>query len=197
MDHVLRMPDVEKVSAGEMSYVRLWTQGIKDQCGGEMQDIINPHLDFGQIDWEQSARFSFVHDIAGDFLGLPRILLYEHCSYAESRGDDAKRWLIARFSDDPVLLGFFLKYEENRDIVLIAAMRMVTVLEYSPLSPRISFFGNLFDGLWRMDEEQLGLFFCFLCGDDEEYVQSVRNALRNYKFSEFERLITLSFKRQS
>ena len=194
IDHVLRIPDVEKVSGSEMSYVQLWTQGMRNQCGGEMRDIINPRLDFGQIDWEQSTRFSFVYDIVGDFLGLPRILLYEHCSYAESRGDDAKKWLIARFSDDPVLLGFFLKYEGDGDIVLIAAMRMVTVLEYSPLSPRISFFGNLFDGLRRMDEEHLDLFFCFLCGDDEGYVQSIQNALCNYKFSEFERLITLSFR---
>ena len=181
----------------KVPYVQKWTQGIKDQCAGDMEDTLNPRIDGDQVDWQQSAEHCFIRDVVADTANLLRIFLYKHYDDAEICGDDAKRWLIARFSDDAFFLRLFLKYEEEKDIVLIAAMRMFALLERMPSSQKTSFFADLFFGLRRLGDEQLNLFFRFLYGDDEERVQSIRNALRNYKLSEFERLITLSFKQQS
>ena len=192
---------LENMKVRKVSCVHLWTQsmrnqykdGVRGMLDDDVRDIINPRLDFGQIDWEWSTRFSFVHDVVGEISGFSRTLLYEHYYAAEMSGDETGNWLMARFSDDPVLLGFFLNQEENGDIVLIAAMRMFAVLERSPLFRGSSLFNKLFDGLRRLDEERLDLFFRFLCDDDEGRVRGMRSAFYDHRCSKLEHLITLSF----
>ena len=184
--------DIKKVL-----YVQKWTQGIKDQCADDMEDIINPRVDFGQIDWQQSVEHCLIRDAVGDIVNLPRVFLYEPLYNAEQRGDDVKRWLIARFSDDASLLNLFLTHEEEKSIILIAAMRVFALFERMPSSQKTSFLADLFFGLQRLDDKHLGLFSRFLCDDDEGYVRNMRNTLRDYNFSGFEQLISLSFKQQT
>ncbi len=169
----------------EVSYVQIWTQGVEDQCAGDIEDIINPRIDIDQVNWQQSSEHYFVQDVIGDIADLQRVLLYEHYHDAERCGDDAKRWIIARFSDDVFLLSFFLNYEEEKNIVLIAAMRMFALLERPRLLPGSSFIVSLYFGLQKLDDRHLNIFFRFLCS--EECARDMRDVIHN--FTEFEQVI--------
>ena len=176
--------DTEKVS-----YIQRWTQCIEDQCAGDMEDIINPRIDIDQVHWQQSSEHCFIQGVIGDIADLQRVLLYEHHYDAERRGDDAKRWLIARFSDDVSLLNLFLNHEEEKNIILIAAMRMLVLLERPRLFEGGSFVVSLYVGLQKLDDKQLSMFFRFLCSGGG-CARDAQGTLHN--FTEFEQVILSS-----
>lgn len=174
------------MDTNKVPYIQRWAQGIEDQCGGDMEDTLNPRIDIDKVDWQQSSEHCFIQDAVGDIVNLPRTFLYEHCHDAERCGDDAKRWLIARFADDISLLNFFLNYEKEKNIVLIAAMRMFVILERPRLLPGGSFIASLYFGLQKLDTEQIEVFFRFLYSDGG-CVRGIQDSL--HSFSEFEQTI--------
>lgn len=170
-------------------YIQRWIRGIGDRCAGDMEDIINPRIDIDQVNWQQSSEHCFIQAVIGDIADLPRAFLYEHHYDAERRGDDTKLWLIARFANDVFLLNLFLSHAEEKNIILIAAMRMLALLERSRLFPGGSFIVSLYLGLQKLDDRRRDMFFRFLCPNGA-CARAMRGAL--HSFTEFEQVVLSS-----
>ena len=164
-------------------YVQMWTQGIRlgDRCEDEMKDIINPRINTGEIDWEQSSRYRFIQEFVADIEEVPRHLLYKMHRAAESDKNDVWRWVLARFASDPFFLEIFLKHEGKNGVLLIAVMRMFVVLEEADISQRTSFMASMYFACRKLDIGYADIFFEFLLPGGKWKENGVLDSFSNFE----------------